>query len=213
MAIKLLMFDLDGTLVDSRGDITNALNYATKPYGFREFKIEEITELIGEGVTRLIEKVIGGSDARLKDTVTERFLDYYSRHISDLSTIYPGVRETIEKLDIFKKAVISNKREHLSVKLLRDLDLLKYFGLVVGSDTTPEKKPSAMPVIYVLSKLGAGPGEAVFVGDSNYDIEAGSKAGVTTVAVSYGYKERRYLKGADHIIDRFGDLLAILDTK
>jgi phosphoglycolate phosphatase len=209
MPIKLLMFDLDGTLVDTSKDITNALNYALKPYGLKELTVEDTTKMVGEGLTRLVEKILGESNVQLRDAVINGFLDYYSKHLTDYSTIYPGVRETLGRLNGYKKAVISNKRESLSTRLLEELSLNKYFDLVIGSDTTPERKPSPVPVIYVVSKFGISPQESMMVGDSNYDIEAGKKAGVKTVAVTYGYKEKEYLKDADYMIDEFRDLLGI----
>ena len=212
MQIKLIIFDLDGTLVDTSGDITNALNYALKPYGLRDLTVEDTIKMVGEGITRLIEKLLENERIQMRDTVIKRFLDYYSEHIVDFSTPYPHVRETLEKLNDYKKAVISNKREYLSTRLLDKLDLLKYFDLVVGSDTTSERKPSAIPVIYVFTKLGVNPDESIIVGDSNYDIEAGKKAGLKTVAVTYGYRERQYLIDADYIIDSMKDLLTLLDT-
>ncbi len=212
MQIKLIIFDLDGTLVDTSGDITNALNYALKPYGRRDLTVEDTIKMVGEGITRLIEKLLENERIQMRDTVIKRFLDYYSEHLVDFSTLYPHVRETLEKLNDYKKAVISNKREYLSTRLLDKLDLLKYFDLVVGSDTTSERKPSAIPVIYVFTKLGVNPDESIIVGDSNYDIEAGKKAGLKTVAVTYGYRERQYLIDADYIIDSMKDLLTLLDT-
>jgi len=212
MQIKLIIFDLDGTLVDTSGDITNALNYALKPYGLRDLTVEDTIKMVGEGITRLIEKLLENERIQMRDTVIKRFLDYYSEHLVDFSTLYPHVRETLEKLNGYKKAVISNKREYLSTRLLDKLDLLKYFDLVVGSDTTSERKPSAIPVIYVFTKLGVNPDESIIVGDSNYDIEAGKKAGLKTVAVTYGYRERQYLIDADYIIDSMKDLLTLLDT-
>jgi phosphoglycolate phosphatase len=212
MQIKLIIFDLDGTLVDTSGDITNALNYALKPYGLRDLTVEDTIKMVGEGITRLIEKILENERIQMRDTVIKRFLDYYSEHLVDFSTLYPHVRETLEKLKDYKKAVISNKREYLSTRLLDKLDLLKYFDLVVGSDTTSERKPSAIPVIYVFTKLGVNPDESIIVGDSNYDIEAGKKAGLKTVAVTYGYRERQYLIDADYIIDSMKDLLTLLDT-
>jgi phosphoglycolate phosphatase len=212
MQIKLIIFDLDGTLVDTSGDITNALNYALKPYGLRDLTVEDTIKMVGEGITRLIEKILENERIQMRDTVIKRFLDYYSEHLVDFSTLYPHVRETLEKLNDYKKAVISNKREYLSTRLLDKLDLLKYFDLVVGSDTTSERKPSAIPVIYVFTKLGVNPDESIIVGDSNYDIEAGKKAGLKTVAVTYGYRERQYLIDADYIIDSMKDLFTLLDT-
>jgi phosphoglycolate phosphatase len=211
MPIKLLMFDLDGTLVDTCRDITNALNYALNSYGLNSLTVEDTKKLVGEGLTKLVEKVLGNEKGRLLDDALGKFLDYYSEHIADYSRQYPLVRETLERLAGYKKAVISNKRESLSVRLLELLGLLKYFDLVVGSDTTSEKKPSSVPVIYVLRRLEISAGDAMMIGDSNYDIEAARKAGVKTIAVTYGYRGRQYLADADFMIDSFGGLPAVLD--
>lgn len=211
MTLKLLLFDLDGTLVDTVKDINSALNFALKPDTSIILSVEETKNLIGEGINRLIEKVLGEEGSGLRDAVTKRFLSYYSEHIADNSIAYPYVGETLETLAGYKKAVISNKREQLSRDLLGRLGLLQHFNLIIGSDTTPERKPSAVPVLYALSNFKADPEETVIVGDSDYDIEAGRKAGVKTVAVTYGYRERRYLLSADHIINSFKDLLPVLD--
>jgi phosphoglycolate phosphatase len=210
MSVKLIMFDLDGTLVDTGRDITNALNYALRPYGLSELTVEVTVKMVGEGLTRLIEKVIGEEKGQLRDAVKKRFLDYYSEHLTDYSKTYPHVRETLENLSFYKKAVISNKREYLSANLLDKLVLLKYFDLVVGSDTTSERKPSAVPVIHVINKLGVALHESIIVGDSPYDIEAGKKAGVKTIAVTYGYGEKKNLLDADYMIDSIESLLTLI---
>ncbi len=205
--IKLVMFDLDGTLVDSSVDITNALNYATEPYGLERLTVEKTISLVGEGLTRLVEKILGKDNAEIMPDVLERFLHHYSKHLTDFTLPYPGVRETLESLSGYRKAVISNKRESLSRRLLEDLGLLKYFNIILGSDSVEERKPSPKPILHILSTLSFKSGEAVMVGDSNYDIEAGKAAGVRTVAVSYGYRNRSLLKAADCIIDSIGELI------
>jgi len=213
MPVKLLIFDLDGTLVDTRQDITSAINYALEPYGFKKVDVDETTKLIGEGVSRLFEKLIGNNDSDIIEDVKNRFLDYYSEHIADYSTIYPNVIETLEKLIDYKKAIISNKREELTKKLLKKINIIEYFDIIVGSDTTPEKKPSPLPILYACSNLNVQPKEAIIIGDSNYDIEAGKKAGVfKTIGVTYGYRDLIYLKDADYIISSFDMILPILDT-
>jgi phosphoglycolate phosphatase len=211
MPIKLLMFDLDGTLVDTIQDITAALNYAMQPYGIQTLTIERTVKLVGEGLTKLVERVLEDKTSYLKEPVTRRFLEYYSEHLADCSVAYPNVRETLGILAGYKKTVISNKREFLSTKLLSSLDLLKEFDVIVGSDTTDERKPSPAPVRYVLDKLGVDSREAVMVGDSSFDIETGRKAGVIAIAVTHGYGEKEHLKKADYIIDDFMELPHILD--
>lgn len=229
MPIRLVIFDLDGTLVDSSVDITNALNYALEPYSLEPLSVGDTIQMVGEGISRLIEKIVDsrgngilraavaefpGGPQRLLDIradVKNRFLEYYSEHILDYTREYPGVRETLEQLGAYKKAVISNKMESLSKKVLDGLGLSKYFIVVLGSDTTPEKKPSPLPVLKVLSDLRIRPDEAMIVGDSNYDVDAGKAAGVTTVAVTYGYRPRDVISHADYLIDRMTELTQLLE--
>lgn len=210
MSIKLVIFDLDGTLVDSSKDITNALNYAIEPYGLKHLTVEDAIKMVGEGITRLIEKLLGEENKGIMPDVLSRFLDYYSEHLLDNTRPYPCVRETLTGLGSYKKAVISNKRENLSRKILEGLGLIGFFDIVMGSDSVPEKKPSPLPVKKVIETLGVGPHEAVIVGDSNLDIEAGKAAGVLTVAVKYGYRPIEVISHADHIIDKITELIPLL---
>lgn len=210
MPLKLIIFDLDGTLVDTVQDITDALNHALRPCGIEALTVRETVGMVGEGITKLVEKILPAGKIHIKDDVIQRFLEYYSEHLTDKSKEYPHVRETLEALSGFKKAVISNKREALSKGLLEELNLLQYFDLIIGSDTAGERKPSPIPVLYVISKLGLTSEESIIVGDSNYDIEAGKKAGVKTVAVTYGYRPKETLRDADYVIDDLRDLIPLV---
>jgi phosphoglycolate phosphatase len=206
------MFDLDGTLVDTIQDITDALNYALRPYGIRRLTSVDTMEMVGEGVSRLVEKAIPIEKLHLKNDVMSRFIEYYSEHLADNSKVYPYVRNTLENLKGFTKAVISNKREAPSKRLLEELGLSEYFDLIIGSDTAGKRKPSPEPVLYAVTRLGSNPEESIIVGDSNYDIEAGEKAGVKTVAVTYGYRPRESLLKADYIIDDIRELMPLVNT-
>jgi phosphoglycolate phosphatase len=210
MPLKLIMFDLDGTLVDTVQDITDALNYALQRHGIKSLTVRETMNMVGEGVSRLVEKALPTDKGHFKDAVIKRFLEYYSEHLTDKSREYLHVKETLKNLTGFKKAVISNKREDLSRKVIEELDLSEYFDLIIGSDTAGERKPSAVPIFYVISKLGVSPEESIIVGDSTFDIEAGKKAGIKTVAVTYGYRPREFLTGADYIIDDIRELIPLL---
>ncbi len=228
--LKLLIFDLDGTLADTSKDITNAVNYAIEPFGVKPLSVKEIKAMVGSGITKLIESLIlpyppipplprGGDrgakwdreDFPAKENAVKRFLDYYSEHILDYTKPYPQVKETLLKLGNYKKAVISNKREVLSKKVLERLGLLRFFDVVLGSDSVPEKKPSPVPVFELLKRFNVSKNEAVIIGDSNYDVEAGKSAGIKTIAVTYGFRSREVLKEADFIIDSFGEILNILN--
>ncbi len=211
MPINLIMFDLDGTLVDTAQDITNALNFAIKPYGIKCLTMEATIKLIGEGVSRLVEKILPAEKMNLKSELMNGFLKYYSAHLIDNSNEYPNVKETLENLTNLKKAVISNKREDLSKRLLEELGLAEYFDLIIGSDTAGERKPSPVPILYVMTKFGSSAEESLIVGDSNYDIEAGKKARVKTVAVTYGYRPKKSLTEADYIIDDIRELIPLLN--
>lgn len=210
MKISLLIFDLDGTLVDSGKDITEALNFAFQPHGFPQLTVEQTVSLVGEGLTRLVEKLLGKEHEAIKPGVLDRFIRHYSAHLADYTVPYPGVRETLELLSGYKKAVVSNKREDLSLRLLERLDLARYFDAILGSDSVGEKKPSPKPLLRVLEMLSSGHEEAVVVGDSTYDIDAGKAAGIRTIAVSYGFRDKSLLGGADCMIDSFADLVTAI---
>jgi phosphoglycolate phosphatase len=168
--------------------------------------------MIGEGLTRLIEKALGSvgkADPATVDEAAGRFIDHYRDHLSEYSRPYPYARDELERLHDVKLAVLSNKKEELSRRLLEELDLLGCFHLVAGSDTTPEKKPSPRAVEYVMEALGEPAERTVLVGDSDYDVRAGRAAGVTTVAVTYGYRPRRALASADHVIDSLSELVPL----
>lgn len=210
--VKLILFDLDGTLVDSAADVTHALNHALRPYGYGDLSVEEAVKLVGEGLTSLVAKVLGVDGAVLKEEVLERFLGYYTEHLTDFTRPYPEVIELLEGLKSYRKAVVSNKRESLSTLLLTNLKMYHYFDHIIGADSTPEKKPSPLPLLTVLDREGVKAEEAVMVGDSNLDIEAGRSAGVTTVAVCYGYRPVEALSGADYYIrDQLSELHGILE--
>ncbi len=191
-------------------DITRALNYALRPFGYPPLSNEQTMKLVGDGISRLIEKVIG-EDRKEFEQIRQSFLDYYGKHIADHSRPYPDVVETLERLKDYKKAVVTNKREALARDLLRQLDLNRFFDLIVGSDTTEETKPSPVPLQYVLGRLGISPEEAVMIGDGSTDIKAGRAAGVRTVAVGYGYKGYEELKDADFFVKKsIKEVIALL---
>jgi phosphoglycolate phosphatase len=212
MAIKMIMFDLDGTLVDSSLDICNAINYAIEGSGMSPVSVQETIGLIGEGITRLFQELTVRQNISIPiDPLVVRFSEHYSEHLLDNTTLYPGVAETLAVLDCCNKAVITNKRERSSVRILEAFGVAKYFDLIVGSDTTPERKPSPVPIHFALSKFGIAPNEAVIVGDSSYDIDAGRAAGITTIAVTYGYRPVDELQKAHYMVDHITEAPGIIE--
>jgi phosphoglycolate phosphatase len=174
--------------------------------------VEETIGMVGEGLTRLIEKVLGDGRAMIVPEVLDRFVGYYSEHLVEFTVPYRGVRETLERLGNYRKAVVSNKRERLSRRLLEGLGLAPHFDAILGSDSVEEKKPSPRPILKVLESFSLLPHEAVIVGDSSYDIDAGKAAGIRTVAVSYGFGKAGSLGGADFVIGDIGELVPLLEV-
>jgi len=213
MKVKLLICDLDGTLIDSVADISVAVSYALATYNIPPVTIEETKACVGEGISTLVEKILSLKEITVPDreSLVQRVLEYYTAHPVTNTKPYPGVRETLASLVACKKAVISNKLTNLSQGILRDLDLLKYFDIVAGADSSPERKPSPVPIFRALSLLHVLPPEALMVGDSIFDMVAGRAAGVKTVAVTYGYGKPGFSDGCDYVIDRFSQLLEIVE--
>jgi len=212
--IKLLIFDLDGTLADTGRDIADAINYAVEYFGQRRYSVEEAKSMVGAGISSLLESLIapleGGDSPGAKELVTKRFVEYYSQHLLDNSFAYPKVKETLAALGSYKKVVLTNKREKFSKQILDGMGLLDYFDLVWGSDNVREKKPSPVPVLDLMKKFNVYEKETVIIGDSNYDVEAGKAANINVIGVTYGFRSREFLEGSDFIIDGFDELLMIM---
>ena len=211
MAIKLIIFDLDCTLIDSIGDITNALNYAFKPFDVDDLTPEEVAPLIGEGPSKLIQDALAKHNLS-SDTVAlvTQFLNYYAAHPTDKTAPYPGAREMLEALNALKMVIVTNKTEGISRKTLKAFDLDIYFDMIVGVDTMAERKPSPMPVMHVLSAFNIVPEEAIIVGDSDIDIQTGKASSVQTVAVTHGYGRNGFQKKADFVISSLPELVDIV---
>jgi phosphoglycolate phosphatase len=211
MPIKMIMFDLDGTLVDSSADICNAINYAIKGSVMNPVSVQETIGLIGEGITKLFEVLTARQNISIPtEPLIARFSEHYAEHMLDNTTLYPGVTETLAALDCCNKAVITNKRERSSVRILEAFGIAKYFDIVVGSDTAPERKPSPVPLHFALSKFGVSPAEAAMIGDSSYDIDAGLAAGAITIAVTYGYRPVEELRKAHYIVNSMSDVPGVI---
>ena len=212
--LKLLIFDLDGTLADTAQDITDALNHCVEPFGGKTYSVEETKMMVGSGMTKFFSSLVltlqGGDSPEATELITHRFIDFYSKHMMDNTRLYPHVDETLSQLTGYKMAVLSNKREGFSNKILADLDILKYFDILWGSDSVREKKPSPIPILDLMEKFGVTKDDTAIIGDSNFDVEAGRAAGIKVIGVTYGFRPREYLEGSDHIIDGFDELLKVI---
>lgn len=199
MIIRAAFFDLDGTLVDSLEDLTDAVNHIRGAFSLSPLTEGEVRLKVGKGARNLIEQVLPNHAAPDISHALDLFLEFNAQHIADKSRLYPGIPETLHELasrDI-RMVVISNKHEDLSRLILRELGIHDRFENICGGNTYPECKPSPLPLLKEAEKLGCAPFECVMVGDSVNDIEAGKRADIASIACTWGYGNREELAGAD----------------
>jgi phosphoglycolate phosphatase len=210
MTIKLIIFDLDGTLADSLGDLTDATNYMLRRFGRAELAADEVRKLVGQGVRRLVERAMPDALPAEIEEGMQAVVEYNEAHIAAKTRLYPGVKETLTFLgDGRSLAVISNKNVALCRKLLAVLGIADYFAEVLGADSLPFRKPSPEPVLKLIEEFGVSAAETAMIGDSINDIAAGRGAGCVTIGCTYGYGEIDELAEADYRIDRFAVLLEL----
>lgn len=209
--IRLLIFDLDGTLIDSLPDLTDATNLIREKHGLPQIEIADVRKLVGRGARNLVERALPGASEAEVDQALEVFLEYNLAHIADKTRPYPGVPETLRELSGLgiPMVVLSNKDVALCREVLGRLGLEQHFTDVFGADSFPYRKPSPEPVIAVLKGFGVPAAECVMVGDSVNDIAAGGGAGVWTVGCSYGYGELSELDEAHYRVPDFPSLLEL----
>jgi len=195
---KLVMFDLDGTLVDSVPDLAAAVNVMLHQLGRQPVTLEAVRDWVGNGAPVLVRRALAGSldHDKVDDTLAEQalalFMTAYSNEHS-LTVVYPGVTETLKWLykRKVKMALITNKPERFVAPLLDQLGLGRYFKWIIGGDTLPQQKPDPAALFFVMKMAKVKARHALFVGDSRTDVLAAKAAGVTCVALSYGYNHGR----------------------
>lgn len=211
-------FDLDGTLLDSLGDLGVALNHALSLEGRPPIPRDAVRDLVGGGAKKMLAKgldVTGGpvSDERL-DELHLALIDFYSDHIAVETKLYPGGEAMLQGLAArgVKIAVVTNKLERLAVKIFAEMGLSHHFFTVIGGDTLGPGRAKPKPDLIELMLERAGGGRAAFVGDTTYDTGAAAAAGIPCVAVSFGFNDRApHELGATAVIDHFDELIPALE--
>lgn len=213
LTIKAVVLDLDGTLVDSRRDLAQAVNHALRSAGQPEQTEEDIIPHVGNGVRVLLSEVFGPvSDEALKAGMAA-FVEFYEKHCLDHTVLYHGVKEALNELSRSARlSVVTNKPFRFSEKILRGLGIHERFVAVVGGDSLSERKPHPAPVLKALDEMGASPVAALMVGDGVQDIMAGQAAGLRTCIARYGFgfnADTLDLR-PDYTINAFSDIKEIV---
>lgn len=210
METELIIFDLDGTLIDSSEDIAWSANRTLAAMGHSEMEPEEIIGHIGWGVKPLLQKLMPGESEERIAEARLKFLDFYGGHLVIKTRLYHGVEDTVNHFhDAGKKmAVVTNKPFGLADRILDSFGLKRFFPLILGGDSLPNKKPHPEPIEKAIRELSCRPERTAVVGDSPVDCEAGKAAGAYTIGVSYGFRGRGELAsaGCDIIVDDFPSL-------
>ncbi len=196
--VRVFLFDLDGTLVDSKLDLAHAVNATLKHFGFPSLPDEEVFGYIGQGAPMLVRRALGHTD---DDALVERalpfFLGYYREHMLDTTVPYPGVREALAQLHADGRVltVLTNKPERFSREMLRGLGLGELFRLVYGGNSFERKKPDPIGVETILRETSVPKDQALMVGDSEIDVLTARNAGIRVVGVNYGL--------GSHLLDEY----------
>ncbi|MDA7817797.1 phosphoglycolate phosphatase [Sulfurimonas sp.] len=218
---ELILFDLDGTLIDSAPDLSRSVNYMLRTSGRSEFSDDIIHSWVGNGASTLVKRALSGSeiiDENIENSLFEEalniFLNYYKQNSCVDTVMYPNVKETLFSIKEkgYKLAIITNKPYGFIDTILQTLGIDSYFSLCLGGDSLEQRKPHPLPLLHACKILDVRPENSLMIGDSKNDILAAQAAKIDTVGVSYGYNygEDISLYKPDVIVDNFANILKTL---
>ena len=187
--LACVLFDLDGTLVDTAPDLVACLNRAIGKHGYPEFSVEQIRPYISYGAAAMVDKAAGNAGEELKQQMLADMLNDYQHNLAKHSRFFSGIPDTlnfIEHLGL-KWGVVTNKRERFTLPLMAALNLTERAACIVSGDTTSKSKPDPEPMLHACKLTHADPQRCLYVGDARRDIEAGKNANMHTIVAAYGY--------------------------
>lgn len=214
-SVKLMLFDLDGTLVDTLGDLTGSINRMLNDLGRPPLSRETVGQIIGNGIPVTVHRclTVTHPDNQHPDEETHAegiklVHEHYADQMLKTTALYPNVAETLEHFKDKRKAVVTSKEARFTHLMLDHFGIARYFDAIVGGDTVPARKPDPWPVREAIQLLGGAASDAVMIGDSEADVIAGRDAGTRTCAVAYGYRtaEQLGVTSPDVMIERFDQL-------
>ncbi|MFZ2087865.1 MAG: HAD-IA family hydrolase [Desulfobaccales bacterium] len=210
--IDLIVFDLDGTLVDSLPDLANAANHALHRLGLPAQPLTAHKKMIGAGEKNYVRRFLGPDFQHLYDQALKLYLEHYSGHLGDQSQVYPGVKETLARLAPMNMAVLSNKREDLSRQVVEVMGLGNFFMMVRGGNSYGALKPSPEGLSALIRELGGTPARTLMVGDKPEDVLSGRGAGTRTAALTNGYGDPEAIAAArpDHLFSDFTQVAGLV---
>lgn len=209
-------FDLDGTLIDTSGDLAAAVNYAIATIDRPPFPVASIHPFVGKGARVMLERALdasGGYDDAMLDQLLPVLLDYYEQNIAIHSVPYPGLLAAMDRLDAagVKLAICTNKAERFTIPLMHQIGLSDRFAAIVGGDTVGVSKPDPAPIHAMIERAGGG--RAIFLGDTINDIAGARNAGIPSIAVSFGFLDGPVEQlDADAIIHHYDELVPMLEN-
>jgi phosphoglycolate phosphatase len=209
--VEALIFDLDGTLIDSKLDLVHSVNAMLRQIGRVELPVDTVASYIGHGAPRLVASVLGPAATEAeRENALALFLAHYGKHNLDETRPYPGVIEALQALANLPMAVLTNKPLKMSVQILEGLGLARYFRRVYGGDSFEKKKPHPDGAISILRELGSAAAESAMVGDSDVDVQTARNSGMIAIAVNYGFGQQdRQANPADGYVDSLVELIAM----
>lgn len=204
MKYKLVIFDMDGTILDTLSDLADSMNYALRCFGLAERTVDEVRSFVGNGIRRLVERAVpANTSPAIIDQVHENFTAYYKDHCADKTKPYDGICELLSELKRRNVllAVVSNKADY-AVQILCEQYFNDIFDASAGERAGVRKKPEPDSVNAVLEVLGIDRRDAVYIGDSDVDIQTARNAGMDCISVSWGFRDTEFLKekGAQIIV-------------
>ncbi len=215
--MALLIFDLDGTLIDSRLDLAHSVNATRAFMGLPALEHETVYKYVGNGAAMLIQRALG--DLGSADNVERAlpfFLGYYTEHKLDFTVLYPGVRESLDRLLEAKMpmAVLTNKPVRISKAIVEELGLSQHFFQIYGGNSFEFKKPNPIGITTLMAEANTAPLDTIMVGDSGVDIQTATNAGVRSCGVTYGFQPETLLQfPPDILVDRLEQLVEKLLSK